>query len=254
MTANPTPTPDSTGWDFRTLALLWDWKSRAIITGADRLESLSDADRARSVTALSERVRVLTADLDDSLLVATACVMVEDLYKSCFNEFRWSPGVPDYLAATAGVLVQELEQRGLVLHYVIDNVRSAGDLGPALAMVSAPFQAAGMWVTGPQLMALELMESADQRSREVTAIPSYRDEGHYLADRLIERCHRERRSSVYLNLDLDDDTPGLALDVAQSPANTPGTIVVVRNQSPSAGSTVQIAPPPGVSLPTFGGR
>ena len=104
-------------------------------------------------------------------------------------------------------------------------------------------------MTGPQLMALELMQRADHRPRDVTAIPLYREEGHDVADRLIARCHDERRSSVYLNLDLDDDTPGLSLDVAMSQSNAPGTIVVFRDQVRVGGSVAQIAPPPGVTLP-----
>jgi hypothetical protein len=47
--------------------------------------------------------------------------MIDDLYKSYFCQFRWSPGVHDYIAATAGAVMQELAQRGFVLHYVIDN-------------------------------------------------------------------------------------------------------------------------------------
>jgi hypothetical protein len=69
---------------------------------------------------------------------------------------------------------------------------------------------------------------------------------------MIQRCHQERRSSVYLNLDLDDDAPGLSLDVALSQSNTPETIVVLRNQPPSIGSVAQIAPPLGVTLPRCG--
>ncbi|BBX66587.1 hypothetical protein MPSYJ_00480 [Mycolicibacterium psychrotolerans] len=61
----------------------------------------------------------------------------------------------------------------------------------------------------------------------------------------------ERRHSVYLNIDLDDDTPGFALDVALSQTNAPRTVVVFRNQPPGVGSVAQIAVPPGVILPTF---
>ncbi len=37
-------------------------------------------------------------------------------------------------------------------------------------------------------MALELMQQADHRPRDVTAIPLYREEGHDVADSLIARC------------------------------------------------------------------
>ena len=249
-----TTTSGSADWDFPTLAYVWDYKTRAIIAGADRLEALSDADRTRSLTALSERVRALASGLDEGWLVGTACFMIDDLYKSYFCQFRWSPGVHDYIAATAGVFMQELAQRGFVLHYVIDSTQAEANLDEMLTYVPAVFDAAGLLVTGPQLIALELMQRADHRPRDVTMIPLYREEGHDVADGLIARCHQERRSSVYLNLDLDDDTPGLSLDVAMSQSNTPGTIVVFRDQVPVGGSTAQIAPPPGVTLPQLGGQ
>lgn len=99
-------------------------------------------------------------------------------------------------------------------------------------------------------MALELVQRLEHRSSDVTAIPFYRMGGHEMADRLIARCHQDARSSVYLNLDLDDDnTPGISLDVALSPRNTPGAIVVFRDRPPAEGSEAHLAAPPGVSLP-----
>ena len=74
-----------------------------------------------------------------------------------------------------------------------------------------------------------------------------------MADGLIARCHQEHRSSVYLNVDLDDDTPGLSLEMALSAGNTPGVISVFRDQPPVPGSPARLAPPPGVRLPELGG-
>ncbi|MGV0715898.1 hypothetical protein ABQE93_10875 [Mycolicibacterium sp. XJ662] len=242
-------TAASFGWDFPGLTLVWDYASRAIVAGADQLETLSDDDRTRSLTALSARVRTLADGLDDGWLVATAFIMVEDLYKSYFHQFRWTPGVKDYIAATAGVFMQVLAQRGFVLHYVIDNTQSEALIGQTLAYVPALFQVAGFLVTGPQLMALELMHKADHRPRDIAAIPRYRTEGHHVADRLIARCHKQRLSSVYLNLDLDDDAPGLSLQVALSQGGAPGTIVVFRDASPQVGTVARLAPPQGIRLP-----
>jgi hypothetical protein len=97
---------------------VWECQTRAIIAGADRLESLQEGDRADSLVTLSERVRAVTGSLDDGWLVFTACFMVDDLYRSFFYQFRWDRGVPDYIAATAGVVVGELVRRGFVLQYV----------------------------------------------------------------------------------------------------------------------------------------
>jgi hypothetical protein len=50
MNSDPTTRKSmSGGWDFPTLAHVWDYKTKAIIAGADKLEALSAADRTRSV-------------------------------------------------------------------------------------------------------------------------------------------------------------------------------------------------------------
>lgn len=236
-------------WNFPNLAYLWDPRLQAITNAADLLEALPDADRDRSLAALSRRVRELAAALDDGWLVSAAYFMVDDLHKSYFHGFRWTPGVPDYLAATAGVVLDELTRRGFVLHHVIDNVEGPATLGERLTYLPAVFAAAGLKVTGPQLMALALMERADGRPRDVAAIPQYRDEGHHVANLFIERCHQERWHSVYLNLDLDDDAPALSLQTALAPGGTAGTIMMFRNTPPAIGTFVHITPPPGVTLP-----
>jgi hypothetical protein len=123
------------------------------------------------------------------------------------------------------------------------------DLDEKLTFTPALFNAAGLVVTGPQLMALEIMERIDHRPRDAAAIPSTIAEGQYLAETAITRCHEERRSSVYLNLQLDDDSPGLSLDAAVPQSQEPGTIVIFRNQPPVAGTTAQVFLPPGVTLP-----
>ena len=240
----------SEDWHFPTLAHVWDHQTKAIIAGADKLEALSAADRTHSLAVLGEQVRAHIRGLDDSWIVATAFFMVEDLYKSYFYGFRWSSGVADYIAGTAGVFMHEFTQREFVLNYVIDNTESEADLGEMLTYLPEVFRAAGLLVVGPQLVALDVMERMDHRSRDVAAIPSTIEEGQYLAEELVTRCHEERRSYVYLNLQLADDSPGLYLDVALSNRNAPGTIVVFRNQPPVAGTTAQVTPPPGVTLPT----
>jgi hypothetical protein len=76
------------------------------------------------------------------------------------------------LSRGSGVFMEELAARGFVLHYVIDNTHTDADLVGLLDGVSLVFEAAGLLVTGPQLMALELMERKD-----VTATLRYRAEG-----------------------------------------------------------------------------
>ncbi len=243
---------DYVDWDFPSLAYLWDSQMRAIVSGANKLESLSEADFVRSLTLLRGRVHSFAQAMSDEWLIVTAYVMVEDLFKSCFNQFRWSPGVPAYVAATAGEVVKELTQRGFVLHYVIDNTVGNANLAEVLDYMPQLFETARLAMTGPQLMAGVLM-ARDGLPQEISRIPEYRDRGHAAADELVSRWHRERKSSVYLNMDFDDDTPALSMDVALSQCDKPRTVVVFRNQLPAPGTKSNIWPPAGMELPNFGG-
>ena len=48
---------------------------------------------------------------------------------------------------------------------------------------------------------------------------------------------------------LDDGLPALSLEAALSQCGVAGAVVVFRNQVPTADSTAQLFPPPGVELP-----
>ncbi|MEZ0384023.1 hypothetical protein [Mycobacterium sp. pW045] len=239
----------SAGWDFPHVDRLWDPRIGAINAAGDRLEALDAEERAASLTVLVDQVTARVRGMEDGALVNTAYFMVEDLFKSIFHGLWWSTGTEEYIRVTTGAVMQELSRRDFVLHYIIDNQECEAKLADRLDGVPLPFWAAGLLVTGPQQMALELMEKADGLPRDVRALPLYRDEGLDVANQLIQWCHRERRSSVYLNIDLDDDAPPLSLDVARSAAGTPGAIVIVRNEAPTIGSFAYITPPPGVTLP-----
>lgn len=47
----------SVGWDFETLAFVWDPRTNAISAGSDRLASLSGPERSQSLANLRKRVR-----------------------------------------------------------------------------------------------------------------------------------------------------------------------------------------------------
>ncbi|BBX18677.1 hypothetical protein MDUV_35370 [Mycolicibacterium duvalii] len=242
--------PESIESAFGALASAWDPETAAINAAVERLETLSEAEQSEFLATVSQRLGAAVRQLDDGWLAATALFMVDDLYKSCVHGIRWSITAGRYVSASAGAVLHELTRRGYVLHVVIDNTRSAVTQLETLEVVSTVYLAAGLMVTGPQLMALELMERDNEQERDAAAVARYREEGHHVANMMIARCHRERRHSAYLNFDLDDDTTGLALDVALSQASATGAIVVFRNQPPIMGSMAQIALPPGVEMPT----
>lgn len=240
----------NTDWDFPTLAGVWEYRDGTILAGGDRLDSLDGPDRERCLAALHDRVEMLTAGLDDGWLLMTAVWMVEDVYKSFFRAFGWTPGVHDYLAATGAVVMAELARRGFVLHYVVDATQPPQNLVTLLEYLPSVFRAAGLAVVGPQLAALQIVKQEQGGPpADISEIQPYRDDGLAIADEVVAQWHRDRQSSVYLNLDLDDGLPGLALDAAVSPAGEPGTLVLFRSKPPAEGSAAEVFPPPGVTLP-----
>ena len=237
-------------WNFPTLAFVWDYRTAAILAGSERLDDLVGADRERCGEALRDRVQAMAAQLDDGWLLTTAFWMVEDIYKSFFRTFQWTPGVHDYIAATGQPVMAELASRGFTLHYVVDSTQGPANLATMLEYLRPVFQAAGFAVVGPQLAALAFLTQAEgQPPADIREIQRYRDDGHAVADEVVARWHQERQASVYLNIDLDDDLPGLPLDVALSQQRTPGTAVVFRNSPPAEGSEASFVPPPGVTMP-----
>ncbi len=241
---------ENSGWTFSTLAEVWEYRTGAIVAGGEKLDALPEPERQRSLAELTERVRAQVAQCDDGWLASVAFWMVEDLYKSFFRAFVWTPGVHDYIAATAPVVVDELSRRGFTVNYVVDATQPDENLAVMLEYLPGVFQAAGLAVIGPQLAAVEFLKREEGHPpANMAAIQRYRDEGHALANELIVQWHQQRRSSVYLNLDRDDELPGLALDAALSRDGVPGMIIVFRELPPAEGSVAEFSPPEGMVLP-----
>ena len=241
---------ESNYWTLPTLAYVWEYRNGAIMAGGHRLDGMPEPERQRSLAELNARVRAQVAQCDDGALASAAFWMVEDLYKSFFRKFAWTPGVRDYIAATAPVVVDELSRRGFTLNYVVDATQPDDNLAVMLEYLPGVFQAAGLAVIGPQLAAVEFLKREEGHPpTNMAAIQRYRDEGHALANELIKQWHRDRRSSVYLNLDRDDELPGLALDAALSRDGVPGMIIVFRELPPAEGSVADFSPPEGLVLP-----
>jgi len=241
---------ESSDWTFATLAEVWEYRNGAIVAGGERLDALPDAERQRSLAELTARVRAQVAQCDDGWLAMVAFVMVEDLYKSFFREFVWTPGVHDYIAATGPVVVDELSHRGFTVNYVVDTTQPDENLAVMLEYLPGVFQAAGLAVIGPQIVAVEIFKHVEGHPpTDMAAIQRYRDDGHAMANELIRRWHQERRSSAYFNLDRDDELPALATDAARSRDGVPGMIIVFREFPPSDDSVADFSPPEGMDLP-----
>ena len=133
---------ENNDWTFATLAEVWEYRNGAIVAGGDRLDAMPEPERQRSLAELDARVRSQVARCDDGWLATVAFWMVEDIYKSFFREFTCTPGVPDYIAATAAVVVEELSRRGFTVNYVVDATQPDENLAVMLEYLPGVFRAA----------------------------------------------------------------------------------------------------------------
>ncbi|MCX6486406.1 MAG: hypothetical protein NT156_00225, partial [Mycobacterium sp.] len=184
---------ENNDWTFSTLAYVWEYRNGAIVAGGEKLDALPEPERQRSLAELTARVRAQVAQCDDGALATVAFWMMEDLYKSFFRAFVWTPGVHDYIAATAPVVVDELSRRGFTVNYVVDATQPDENLAVMLEYLPGVFQAAGLAVIGPQLAAVEFLKGEEGHPpANMAAIQRYRDEGHALANELIVQWHQQR--------------------------------------------------------------
>jgi tetratricopeptide (TPR) repeat protein len=252
-TARPTqdsePRPEVDHWAFPRIGDFWEPRTKALLSGAKRLASLSADERVRGLEKLGEKVRTHVRGLDDGWLVAAAWKMVEDLYRSLFGGFQWDRHVADYIRASAGVFIHEFGERGFVLQYVIDNTVPEADLEVILTYGGAIFHAAGLAIVSPQLAALEAMDKAGI-PQETSAMSAYMATAMRVADAEVATCQENRRSYVFLNLEASGTAKArVSFDKALSKAHQAGALVILRTLPPTPGSTSEVFLPPGVTFP-----
>ena len=134
-------------------------------------------------------------------------------------------------------MMKELTRRGFVLHYVVDNTLGRRDLAEVLIYLPQLFRTAGLAVTGPQLMAADLMLQEDvplEISGGDCGVPRpgprrRRRGGQHLAPGapvVVLPEHGSRRRH-----------PALSMDVALSACDDPKAIVVFRQLLPVPGTS-----------------
>jgi hypothetical protein len=234
-------------WAFPRITDFWEHRTQAVEAGARHLETMAPDAHGPAVAALADYARRHADRLDDPRLVMAAFIMAEDLYKSLVRCSWWNGNLHAYVHASAGALLERLSERGFVLNYVVDNSWSAAELPTALQVIQLWFGAAGMLVVSPQILARELLEKSGQPDHTVA---HYLPDAREVADVLIRRCHEDRRSCVFANIEpIEAEGTETSVEAALETRGQPGVITVFRKESPEPGTSANLWSPAGVALP-----
>jgi hypothetical protein len=224
-------------WMLPRITDYWDSQVDAIERLSLVLAETPEAERPAQIKLIGEAVARHVDALEDKFLGLSAVAIVEDLYKSAVRLTSLDDTPLAYLRASAAPYFRALTQRGYTVHYFIDNTFSRLD-GPAIAF-PIWFRAASLIYLCPQEIAATSFEKDKPQSEWPSVVSKYIAHGRLAADELVERCHKERRHLVYLDIDSD------GFQVAFKTAGAPGVIHVVRNDAPTPGSRIAVKMPSG---------
>jgi hypothetical protein len=136
--------------------------------------------------------------------------------------------------------MQLAHQRGLVLHFTIDN--SFDFLERPLSLFPRWFAAAGCQYVCPQALAFRLSGTASMEPEDLSsALPSYMAEAETLGRKIITELIAERRHFVFL------DTEGISERGMRDYGlfnRSQGFVLGFRLQAPEPGSSIEYYLPP----------
>jgi hypothetical protein len=219
-------------WMLPRITDYWDSQVDAIERLSLVLAETPEPDRPAQIKLIGEAVARHVDVLSDDMLRLSAVAVVEDLYKSALRLTSLDDTPLQYLHASAAPYFRALSQRGYTVHYFIDNTFSRLD-GPVIAF-PLWFRAASLAYLCPQEIAATSCEKDKPASEWPSLVAKYGADGRAVADGLVDRCHKERRHFVYLDIDSD------GFQVALKTSGAPGVIHVMRSAAPTPGSRIVV--------------
>jgi hypothetical protein len=224
-------------WMLPRVTDYWDQQVEAIERLSRVLAETPEAERPAQVELIQRAVTRHLQALEDEWLTKVAYIAPEDLYKAASVASRLDDPLFQYLSATGGPLFHRLTERGYTVEYFVDNSYERLD-GPAIGF-PLWFRAAGLAYICPQEIAVSSFEKDRPRQEWPALVTRYSADARAVAQELVERCHREGRHFVHLDIDSDGLPAGL------SHSGEPGVISIFRNDAPVAGSKCVVKMPPG---------
>ncbi len=229
---------DAGSWVFSSFVDYYDARTDAVGRHAEQLRSSTPEDARDALDTVSRVVTGYARDLTDDQLVGCTVSMVDDLYKTASWIDMWSRETTAYVHAVFGNFLSVAGERGKQVRYIVDNSFDEGSQR-ALTAYPAAFQAAGVVYVCPHQIAFTLAQKSGLSVGENPGpadLASLLAEARNVASRAASAVVERGRHLAYLEADFE---PG-SMDHVRSLPTQPGTITILREEAPTAGSRVMV--------------
>ncbi len=227
-------------WHVQDPLSYWNSDISAIEEFSHRLAELESGQRTLALETLGELVESYTLPLQDRAFAELAITAIDHIYRSALKATIWDDHHRDFIDATFGKLMKLATQRGLVIHFTIDN--SFEFLERPLSLFPRWFAAAGCQYVCPQALAFRLSGTASTEPEDLSMVlPSYMAEAETMGRKIIAELIAERRHFVFL------DTEGITEQAMRDYGlfnRSQGFILGFRLQAPEPGSSIEFFLPP----------
>jgi hypothetical protein len=231
-------------WLLRKISDYWDPTHDAVEQFSRKLTEAAPSLRVSALSSVRDAVAKHVEVLPDRFLLDALFVTADDLYRTAVHASAWSEVHAQYLEASAATFFSLAGQRGYVVHHLVGNRYEQTPFGMKRPLEFYPsfLRSAGLVYICPQRLAVALMERDGQSSADYFGLfPFYIRETTYVAERLAQRCHSEKRSYTYLNA--DESAEQFSFDCSLQAAGSAGVVTVVRIEAPEQNSNCKLIYP-----------
>ena len=231
---------DSQGaWSEMGLTKFYDFNDGSIERNVDRLSSLNEESKLSAINEINSRVMAILKSLDNEMLPNIATSMTDDLYKFAVNTQVWGENYVSYVSCVWKAMINELDTRGFVVRYFIDNTWPNGIERP-LGFLNDLFSVAGFSYLCPLRVAADLRFNQDSSQATDTGtlenLQFFDAESRMISQLVIAKLVEERKHFVYLEADFRSG----CLDFVKPLTTGSGIIYMGRTEAASIGSKILI--------------
>lgn len=227
-------------WKRPNVVDYYDHSQGVVPAAAQALAELSESEQTDALEVVARAViaHVERLDLDDQGVVALACSVVDDFYKTVATTLTWPPESSRYVEATFGVIMDWVTRRGFTLRYIVDSSWPDG-LDRPIVHFPHLMAFANLGYICPHQLAWTMAQSdgalPSDRTPTLEELSRWIDEGRDIADQAVQRFADAHRHIVFMEADWVEG----CLDGVMG-STEPGTIEIFRNEAPTPGSTIKV--------------
>lgn len=223
-------------WTFKKITDYWDnTKENSIYHFSQIIGNYSEQQKEATYREISQLLRDYTKLIDDFQLARLAFYILDEIYISVNHMPEYNEKVVEYLQKTAGTIFEQMEERNVAVHYLCNNKFHSYHL-PMFVFKHCFMPARVRYICAHEV-AKTLMRKDGLQNHEMEAhLEEYLPKARPLVEEMIEICHNENVSYVYLEIG------GVEQDFMRSMSfvHAPGTMTVVRSLAPEVGSKCQL--------------